>query len=37
MCLSQGTPATLLDFVTTLTGQSTLNSLSHLDLEGCSW
>lgn len=36
MCLSQGTPATLLDFVTTLAGQSTLNSLSHLDLEGCS-
>lgn len=29
--------ATLLDFVTTLIGQITLNSLSHRDPEGCSW
>lgn len=28
---------TLLDFVTTLIAQITLNPLSHLDLQGCSW
>lgn len=41
MCLSLCTlaaaTATLLEFATTPIGQSTLNSLSHIDLEGCSW